>query len=115
MAPSTAPHAVQPTTARAQPGVALAVAGDVQHLGPRELSPSHHRRAPGRLDVVGLGALEVGQGVGPRARDDRDAHWTIATTRAGAALPPTTRSGKQETVKPSAGSSPRFTRRSIWQ
>jgi hypothetical protein len=35
------------------------------------------------------------------------------TTRAGAALPPTSRSGKHATLKPVAGSSPRFASRSI--
>ena len=40
---------------------------------------------------------------------------TCATTRAGAALPPTRRSGKHETVKPCGGSAPRFTSRSIWE
>ena len=37
----------------------------------------------------------------------------IATTRAGAALPPTSRSGKQATVKPLGGSWSRFASRSI--
>ena len=40
-------------------------------------------------------------------------YGTNATTRAGAALAPTIRSGKHATWKPVAGSSPRLTRRSI--
>ena len=39
----------------------------------------------------------------------------IATARAGAAEPPTSRSGKTETVKPVGGSSRSAQRRSIWQ
>src|SRR5215207_3817839 len=40
---------------------------------------------------------------------------TMPTTRAGAALAPSILSGKHATWKPVAGSSPRFTRRSIWE
>ncbi len=40
---------------------------------------------------------------------------SMATTRAGAALAPTMRSGKQLTRKPVLGSAPRLVRRSIWE
>ena len=41
------------------------------------------------------------------------AYTTIATTRAGAALAPTIRSGKQATVNPLAGNAARLNSRSI--
>ena len=54
-------------------------------------------------------------GYGPRTGEAGDASVSsrIATTRAGPALPPTTFSGKHETVKPLDGSAPRLHRRSI--
>src|SRR5207248_4228004 len=95
--------------------VTLAVARDVQHVDPGE-APGGHRRGPVRsLDVARLDRLEVRQGRAAGAGDDRHAHGSIATTRAGPALPPATFRGKHETVNPSAGSAARFTSRSIWQ
>lgn len=98
-----------------EPHVALAVARQVDDLDPGVGPAGQRRGAPRRVDRLGTGAGEVRQRVGPRAGDDADRHGTIATTRAGAAEPPTIRRGKHDTVNPVAGSSPRFISRSIWQ
>ncbi|RIH81476.1 hypothetical protein Mlute_02794 [Meiothermus luteus] len=72
--------------------------------------PGRHRgRAQGlghRRGVVG--GLEVSVQV------EAHAHSKMATTRAGAALAPTMRRGKQATLKPVLGRAPRLHRRSSW-
>lgn len=61
------------------------------------------------------GSVGVGNDVGVEVdpRHDCCAYSTIATTRAGAALAPTIRSGKHATVNPVGGSAERLNRRSI--
>ena len=78
---------------------------------------SSPRRAPPcgcRMPVrAGSGrARRSRAGPGLRGRS-ASAQETIATTRAGAPLAPTIRNGKQATLKPSSGSAPRLTSRSI--
>ena len=74
---------------------------------------------PGRygftVTAAGSHYQKTARGIGARSRcDDLTlGRPRIATTRAGAALPPTIRSGKQATVKPVGGSAPRLASRSI--
>jgi len=61
-----------------QPSVTLAVARHVQHVDAGEPAARDQRVAPLRLHRLRAGALEAGQRVRARARDDRDRHSAAA-------------------------------------
>ena len=90
------------TTATAMSAIAASPAAQRPHRGVRR------HRTPGSASRPGTGSYRSSGGPGHQS-------GTIATTRAGAALAPTIRRGKQATWNPVGGSDARLTSRSIWE
>src|SRR5215211_7522359 len=90
-----------------------AVDAGAEHPGAHELGPRLARPARPVEDM--LQVVDDVPRLGHRADRTRGQSGTIATTRAGAALPPMSRSGKHATSNPWRGSLSRLTSRSIWE